>query len=193
MAVLMLFVGVSLYGYFRSRDTNRRLMLVNGLFLPLSRHVVQVQTNVQSLVEDIRRFYFDADLNPESSTFSRLVRDLYPYVVGRKFGEAENLLAKQETSDAALLRKMELEDKIAYSTVALQLYQDEAVKSVTLANLDSANYRTGFATQAWDSLVSGWHILEAILVFMLNLWPFILGGILVFVGWKKLGKKKIAI
>ncbi|NUY79571.1 DUF4349 domain-containing protein [Flavobacterium sp. MAH-1] len=105
----------------------------------------------------------------------------------------ENLLAKQETSDAALLKKMELEDKIAYSTVALQLYQDEAVKSVTLANLDSAQYRTGFGTQAWDSLKSGWYILEAILVFALNLWPFILIGTAVFVGWKKLGKKKVAV
>ncbi len=104
----------------------------------------------------------------------------------------ENLLAKQETSDAALLKKMELEDKIAYSTVALQLYQDEAVKSVTLANLDSAVYRTSFGVKAWDSLKSGWYILEGVLVFALNLWPFILGGIGLFVVWKKLSKKKVA-
>ncbi|RZJ72990.1 DUF4349 domain-containing protein [Flavobacterium sp.] len=103
----------------------------------------------------------------------------------------ENLLSKQETSDAALLRKMELEDKIAYSTVALQLYQDEAVKSVTLANLDSEVYRTSFGVKALDSLKTGWYILEGILVFALNLWPFILIGLGLFFVWKKLSKKKV--
>ncbi|MBD3581225.1 DUF4349 domain-containing protein [Flavobacterium selenitireducens] len=103
-----------------------------------------------------------------------------------------NLLSKQESSDAALLKKLELEDKIAYSTVALQLYQDEAVKSVTLANLDSGTYRTSFATQAWDSLKSGWYILEGILVVVLNLWPFVLIGGVLFVAWKKMNRKKLA-
>jgi len=103
-----------------------------------------------------------------------------------------NLLAKQETSDTALLKKLELEDKIAYSTVALQLYQDEAVKSVTLANLDSANYRTGFGTKAWDSLKSGWYILESILVVLLNLWPFLIIGGLAYFTWKKINGKKLA-
>jgi len=104
-----------------------------------------------------------------------------------------NLLAKQETSDQALLRKLELEDKIEYSTVALQLYQDEAVKSVTLANLDSAAYRTGFGTQVLDSLRSGWYILEKILVLLLNLWPFILIGGAVYFGWRKFGRKKVVL
>lgn len=103
-----------------------------------------------------------------------------------------NLLAKQETSDAALLKKLELEDKIAYSTVALQLYQDEAVKSVTLANLDSGIYRTRFATQAWDSLKSGWYILEGILVVVLNLWPFVLIGGVLFIVWKKHNRRKLS-
>lgn len=104
-----------------------------------------------------------------------------------------NLLAKQQSSDQALLKKLELEDKIAFSTVSLQLYQDEAVKSVVMANVDSGIYRTGFATQAWDSLKSGWYILEAIVVFALHLWPVILIATLVILGWKKWSKNKIAI
>lgn len=99
LAILFLFVGVSYYSYLRSRHSNQRLALVNELFLPLSRHVVQLQGNVHNLAEDMRRFYFNADISSESSTFSRMVRDLYPYMIHKKFTVAERLLEKQETGE----------------------------------------------------------------------------------------------
>src|SRR5688572_7314103 len=100
LAILFLFGGVSYYGFLRSRHANERLALVNELFLPLSRHVVQLQSNVHGLADDLRRFYFNADLSSEGSTFSRMVRDLYPYMIHKKFTAVERLLAKQEGKTA---------------------------------------------------------------------------------------------
>lgn len=95
-AILALFVGVSYYGFLRSRHSNERLALVNELLLPLSRHVVQMQGNVHSLVEDMRRFYFNPDVTTEGSTFSRMARDLYPYMIHKKFTVLEQVLTKHE-------------------------------------------------------------------------------------------------
>ncbi len=94
VVILVLFGAVSFYHYFRSEKTNERLVLVNELFLPLSRHVAQLQGGVQGLAEDVRRFYFGGGATAADSTLSRMVRDLYPYVIRRSFTEADALLFK---------------------------------------------------------------------------------------------------
>ncbi len=96
IAILFLFVGVSLYNYHRARLSNARLAFVNQLFLPLSRQVAQLQSNIQGLAEDNRRFYFQPDVSSEHSTFSRMVRDLYPYLVRKKFTSIDELLTKHD-------------------------------------------------------------------------------------------------
>ena len=99
LAVLCLFGSVSVYSYLRARQSNSQIALVNDLFLPLSRQVAQLQSNMQGLAEDIRRFYFHADTTPENSTFSRMVRDLYPYLIRKKFAAADHLLSKYDKGE----------------------------------------------------------------------------------------------
>ncbi len=98
-AVLCLFTIVSLYSYYKSKDANDRLGLINELFLPASRHLAQLQTHSQGLADDIRRYYFRAEMKPESSTFSRMVRDLYPYMIKKKLSELDDLFAKNERAE----------------------------------------------------------------------------------------------
>lgn len=92
--VLLLFSGVSFYNYRHSLDSNTRLILVNEFFLPFSRQMIQLQSDIHSLVEDMRRFYFDSALTAGSSNFSRVVRDLYPYMVIKKIVAADRMLEK---------------------------------------------------------------------------------------------------
>jgi two-component system, NtrC family, sensor kinase len=94
LAILFLFLGVSVYNYCRLRRTNERLTLVNELFLPLSRLVVQLQGEVHSHSEEVHRFNFERNVPMENSTFSRMVRDLYPYLIQKRFSEVEHLLEK---------------------------------------------------------------------------------------------------
>jgi two-component system, NtrC family, sensor kinase len=98
--ILFLFLVVSVFDYFRFRQANERLLLVNELYLPFSRSVFQLQSNIYALSEDTRRIYFRSDDSTETSTFSRLVRDLYPYFIQKKLTSMEHLLSKQEGSEA---------------------------------------------------------------------------------------------
>ncbi len=92
MFVVILFGGVSINNYYRLADSHRHLVLINEIFIPLSREVAQLQEKLASLSEDMHRFYFYEGRTSEQSTFSRVVRDLYPYVINKKFDAAENLL-----------------------------------------------------------------------------------------------------
>lgn len=96
--------------------------------------------------------------------------------------DAENTLANQkEEHDNKAVENLSLQDQINFSTITLQLYQNETTKQeITESEKDSASYQPNLGIQIIDALKSGWYILQAILVFILNIWPFIL---LAFGGW----------
>ncbi len=98
-AVLCLFTIVSLYSYYKAREANERLGLITDLYLPASRHLAQLQTHAQGLADDIRRFYFRAEMGPENSTQSRVVRDLSPYLIKKKLNALDDLFQKTERSE----------------------------------------------------------------------------------------------
>ncbi|MCB9253361.1 MAG: HAMP domain-containing protein [Bdellovibrionaceae bacterium] len=96
LAVLLVFAGAAVYNYARLSRSNERLVLVNQLIIPLSRLTVELQAKTYTLADDLRRFYFPAGRTSEQSTFSRVARDLYPYIILRKFSLGEQLLAKYQ-------------------------------------------------------------------------------------------------
>ncbi|SHH25072.1 DUF4349 domain-containing protein [Flavobacterium defluvii] len=105
--------------------------------------------------------------------------------------EAENNLANQkEDNDNKIVENLSLQDQINFSTVTLQLYQNETTRQeITASEKDSTSYQPNLGIQIFDALKSGWNILQAILVFLLNIWPIIL---LAFGGWflyKRYSKK----
>lgn len=99
IVVLGLFASVSIYNHFRFRQANARLILVNELFLPFSRLVVQLQTSIYSVSEEMRRYNLSSEHENSDRTFSRMVRDLYPYMVHKRFAALERLLAKQDRDE----------------------------------------------------------------------------------------------
>lgn len=105
--------------------------------------------------------------------------------------EAEDKLEdKKEQNDTNKLQNLSLEDQVNFSTLTLQIYQDETITQELIANEKSLNsYRPNIGLQIWESLKSGWFILENILAFLVSLWPFLLIGFLGFFGYKKFIKK----
>jgi signal transduction histidine kinase len=101
--IVLLFSAVSVHNYFRFRQANARLILVNEFYLPYSRLIVQLQGSVFSLAEDIRRFHFQRDTGSEFSNLSRMVRDLYPYLVAKRIVSMETLLQKQTDPEIVTL------------------------------------------------------------------------------------------
>lgn len=104
----------------------------------------------------------------------------------------ENLDTKKEANDNKTIENLSLQDQVNFSTLTLLIYQDQTVKQEMIANEKSVNaYRPNIGLQIWDSVKTGWFILEEILSFLAILWPFGLIGFLVFIGYKKLKKNNI--
>jgi len=105
--------------------------------------------------------------------------------------EAENTLANQkEANDNRTIDNLSLQDQINFSTVTLQLYQNETIRQEIMpSEKNSDAYKPNLGIQVLDSLKNGWYILESIFVFIINLWPFILIGFGTFFLYKKYIKK----
>lgn len=102
----------------------------------------------------------------------------------------ETLDAKKEQNDASKLQNLSLQDQVNFSTLTLNIYQDESIKQEMVANEKSINaYRPNIGLQIWDSIKTGWFMLENIISFLVVLWPFALIGFLGFLGYKKFLKK----
>ena len=93
---------------------------------------------------------------------------------------------KKEQNDASKLQNLSLQDQVNFSTLTLNIYQDESIKQEMIANEKSINaYRPNIGLQIWDSIKTGWFMLENIVSFLVVLWPFALIGFLGFLGYKK--------
>lgn len=102
----------------------------------------------------------------------------------------ETLDAKKEQNDASKLQNLSLQDQVNFSTLTLNIYQDESIKQEMVANEKSINaYRPNIGLQIWDSIKTGWFMMENIISFLVMLWPFILIGIFGFLGYKRFLKK----
>ncbi|MBP1222706.1 DUF4349 domain-containing protein [Flavobacterium sp. 1355] len=104
--------------------------------------------------------------------------------------DAEKTLANQkEANDTSVIDNLSMQDQINFSTITLQLYQNETIKQeITAGEKDSHEYKPHLGIQIVDSLKNGWYILEEIFVFLLNLWPLILitiGGLMLYKKYKK--------
>lgn len=106
--------------------------------------------------------------------------------------EAENTLANQkESNDNNTIENLSFQDQVNFSTITLQLCQNETIRQEIMeSEKDSAAYKPNLGIQIIDSLKTGWYILEAIFVFLVNLWPFILIGFGGFLIYKKYIKKQ---
>ncbi len=112
---------------------------------------------------------------------------------GKKLGEtldAEDRLHDSQTqSDEAKLSNLSLKDQVNFSTLSLSLYQREEFKKEVIANPDNEEYRTSIGVRILDGLKTGWHILEEILIFFVNIWTIIVAAIIIWILIRRKKKK----
>ncbi len=98
----------------------------------------------------------------------------------------ENLASKKENSDTSYINNLSLKDQVNFSTVTLELYQNEQLKYELVDNEKNINaYRPNLGLQVWESIKTGWFIFEGIVAFLVQLWPIFFFGILAWFGFKK--------
>nr|WP_294778422.1 DUF4349 domain-containing protein [uncultured Flavobacterium sp.] len=113
---------------------------------------------------------------------------------GKKINDITNaedkVLNRETESDEQIIKNLSLEDQVNFSTVTLYLYQRETVKKELVFNEKNSNaYRPHIGLQIWDSLKTGWFMLEGIVAFVTQLWALFLIAGLVYIGYKRFVKK----
>lgn len=102
----------------------------------------------------------------------------------------DQLEAKKAQNDNAKLENLSLKDQVNFSTLTLAIYQNDSVKQEMVANEKSINaYRPNIGLQIWDSLKTGWFMLEAVIAFVVQLWGIALLGFGAYFLIKRYGKK----
>lgn len=106
----------------------------------------------------------------------------------------DSKLRRQEELDRALIEKLSLQDKIDYSTIQLKLYQQASIMKILVEREKEIKpYKPGFDTRLGNGVMTGWKILEYLVLGIVHLWSIILLiGIVLFVIWyyHKKNKKK---
>lgn len=97
---------------------------------------------------------------------------------GRKLKETTAaevaLLQSAERADAARLADLDLEDRIHYSTVKLDIHQRTLVNRELVANdRDITAYEPSLISRMGTALGRGWDLLEGFFLLLLGIWPVV--------------------
>ncbi|MBK7382617.1 MAG: DUF4349 domain-containing protein [Flavobacteriales bacterium] len=114
---------------------------------------------------------------------------------GRKLKETmpaeDRLLDRQEQADQAALSNMGLEDRIAYSTITLELYQRRSVRHDLLPNeRNIEQYRPGFFSQLGTALADGWDLLTSFVLLISRMWSVLLIIVVGFLALRRIFRRK---
>ena len=101
-------------------------------------------------------------------------------IPSKRSGNIETSLALKDDYVDRKLDNMSIDARVKYSTITLNFYQDNTVKTMIVANDNLSDYRPAFANRLWLSIVNGWTIFMEIILALANLWMLILVGVVVF-------------
>lgn len=114
---------------------------------------------------------------------------------GKKLRETasaeDRLLDRQEQADRARLSNLGLEDRIAYSTITISLYQRQSARYDVIPNERSVDqYRPGFFAQLGTALHDGWELLTDFVLLLARSWSLLLIIAVIFLVLRRVVRSK---
>ena len=108
--------------------------------------------------------------------------------------QAEEILSTgQEETDRSQIANLALAGQIRYSTVNLNFYQREGVRTETVAiRKEQPPYVPPFGNRLLGSVRSGWLILQELVLFLTRLWPLLLAGTGLYLAYRSLKKQPVS-
>lgn len=105
----------------------------------------------------------------------------------------EQILRSETASDAAKIEALRIKDAVQLSTVTIDLYAYEMVLQNTVANTAIADRpHLPFGQRLAAALLSGWSLLESLLMGIISIWSLLLLGALAWFFIKKYRKGALA-
>lgn len=113
---------------------------------------------------------------------------------GKKLNETlnaeEGLLDKQAFATKTKIASTSIKDQISFSTINLSIYQHTAIKSALIENDNIIeSYKPNFLNRIKESLITGWEVLQYIVVFLVKIWEIILLIFVVMLFYRTFYKK----
>ena len=139
--------------------------------------------------EDVELDLLENQINRLRS--ERFADEMNEVATGKSAIEAKKMAQQSRTAaDVARMETLRIADKIQYSTIDLDIYQNESAIQRLIANEKPvAAYKSGFWSDIADALRYGWDWMKEILIGIIGLLPFVLIACLVLWGYKKLRVK----
>lgn len=98
-------------------------------------------------------------------------------IPSKKTDNIEISLALKDDYVDRKIGNMSIDARVKYSTITLNFYQDNTVKTMVVANDTLSDYRPPFANRLWLNIVNGWSIFMELILALANLWMIILAGV----------------
>jgi hypothetical protein len=110
----------------------------------------------------------------------------------KKSNNVETSLSLKDDYVDKKIENLMIDSKVQYSTITLNFYQDNTVKSILVGNDDLYSYRPNFFTRLGLSFQNGWYIFKEFILVAMNLWVWILIGTAAYFSFKYYRKRKVA-
>jgi len=111
-------------------------------------------------------------------------------IPSKKTDNIETSLALKDDYVDRKIDNMSIDARVKYSTITLNFYQDNTVKTMVVANDNLSDYRPAFANRLWLNIVNGWTIFMELILALSNLWMLFLLVIAGYLAFKYYRNKK---
>jgi hypothetical protein len=78
------------------------------------------------------------------------------------------------------IENMYIDDKVKFSTITLNFYQDNTIHQLIVGNDHLKDYGPGFFKRIGLNLITGWSFLKEFVLGLVTLWPLFVIGIVIF-------------
>lgn len=103
-------------------------------------------------------------------------------VATKKSANVESSLDIKDDYVDKKIENMSIDDRVKYSTITLNFYQNPTVSTFIVGNDNLYDYRPGFFQRLGLNIVDGWTIFKELLLGLSKLWMLIVLGLLLFFG-----------
>lgn len=120
-------------------------------------------------IDDRSLQYLENNLKQQSRTAvitgSSLRRD-------KSFTHTRPIQVKDDVIDKQLANKS-IDAQVNYSTVSLNLYQNQVIRKEVVANYAVADYQLPFSQRLGNAISNGWQMFQSFLLVLAHLWMFV--------------------
>lgn len=100
----------------------------------------------------------------------------------RKGNNVETSLFIKDDYVDKKIENMNIDERVKYSTITLNFYQDRTVKTLIVGNDNLSDYKPSFFRRLGLNMMDGWKYFKELILALSHLWMFFVMGLVVFFG-----------